>query len=42
MAIINQRNPDIGKLIPTDGRGRKHKENLNAAKSTKPGPVPLE
>ena len=40
--LIGKRDPDTGEIIPTDGRGRKHKENLNAAKLTKPGPVPIE
>ena len=40
--LIGKRDPDTGEIIPTDGQCRKHKENTEAAKSMKPGPVPIE
>ena len=40
--LIGKRDPDTGEIIPTVGRSRKHKENPEAAKSTKPGPVSIE
>ena len=40
--LIGKRDSNTGEIIPTDGRGRKHKEDPEAANSRKPGPVPIE
>jgi hypothetical protein len=33
---------NMGEIIPTDSRGRKHKKDSKATKSRKLGPVPIE
>ena len=40
--LIGKRDPNTGEIIPTDGRGRKRKENRDVDQPVKPGPVPID
>jgi hypothetical protein len=40
--LIGTLDSDTIETIPTNGHGRKHKKNPEAAKSKKPEPVPIE
>ncbi|NDL68874.1 IS1634 family transposase [Anaerotalea alkaliphila] len=40
--LIGKRDPATGEIIPTDGRGKKRKEQLEPLQPAKPGPVPID
>jgi len=40
--LIGKRDVNTGEIIPTDGRGRKNKENQDVVQLIKPGPMAID